>query len=125
MEARSADYEIVHVISDFRLLDEESYERVYWRRDGKPLTLGYYVVTWGPGTLRRKFDESAEFRGPYRQEAEARMAARQLFGGPVKHPPAREHDVPALEYLRPRGRHAGDEVVTLGAHPRAPRQLVP
>ncbi|HSO08088.1 MAG TPA: hypothetical protein VLW45_12675 [Pelomicrobium sp.] len=117
MEARSADYEIVHVISEFRLLDEESYERVYWRDNGKSLALGYYVVTWTPGTIRRKFDERAEFRGPYRMEADARAAAARLFGAPGKHPPAREHDVPALVDLR--------DARGTASYPPAPRQILP
>jgi hypothetical protein len=30
------DFEIVRVISECRLIDEGSFEHVYWRRDGKP-----------------------------------------------------------------------------------------
>lgn len=125
MEARSADYEVVHVISEFRLLDEESYERVYWRRDGKSLSPGYYIVNWGPGTVRRKFDEAAEFRGPYRIEADARAAARRLFGIAGHRPPGREHDVPALEYLPSRGPRGGAEPAPLAIRPRAPRPITP
>lgn len=123
MEARSADYEVVHVISEFRLLDEESYERVYWRENGTALAPGYYVVTWAPGTIRRKFDESAEFRGPFRLEAEARAAALRLFGSPGAHPPAREHDVPALADLRSPAR--GGERPGLANYPPARRQITP
>lgn len=125
MEPRSADYEVVHVISEFRLLDEESYERVYWRRDGKALSPGYYIVNWGPGTVRRKFDEAAEFRGPYRIEDDARTAARRLFGGAGQHPPAREHDVPLLEYLPSRNPLSGSGPPPLAIRPRAPRSITP
>ncbi len=120
MEARTVDYEIVHVISEFRLLDEESYERVYWRDNGKSLTPGYYVVTWAPGTIRRKFDERAAFRGPYRLEADARAAALNLFHAPGKHPPAREHEVPALADLRGAADARG-----ITSYPPAPRQILP
>jgi hypothetical protein len=125
MDARSTDYEIVHVISDFRLLDEECYERVYWRRDGKPLSRGFYVVTWVPGTLRRKFDESAEFDGPFRLEDDARFAARRQFGVPGKLAPAAEHSVGNLAYMPSalRQREEGDG--THAARARASRPLRP
>jgi hypothetical protein len=32
----SQNLEIVRVISECRLIDEESFEQVYWRRDGTP-----------------------------------------------------------------------------------------
>jgi hypothetical protein len=32
----SQDFEIVRVIRERRPIDEESFEHVYWRRDGKP-----------------------------------------------------------------------------------------
>jgi hypothetical protein len=76
----SADdgFAIVRVIGECRLIDEESFERVYWRRDGKPLALGYYVVSWPPGARVGRFNEDAVFRGPYRLRSEALAALQEL-----------------------------------------------
>ena len=63
--------EIVHVIKPFRLVDSESYERVYWRPDDRPLELGYYVVSWPRRAEPGRFDERAAFRGPYRERSAA------------------------------------------------------
>jgi hypothetical protein len=73
----SQDFEIVRVISECRLIDEESFEHVYWRRDGKPLALGCYIVTWPPGARVGRFNEEAVFRGPYRQRTEALAALEE------------------------------------------------
>jgi len=59
----SQDFEIVRVISECRLIDEESFEHVYWRRDGRPLALGCYIVSWPPGARVGRFNEDAVFRG--------------------------------------------------------------
>lgn len=40
MEAGCEAFQIVRVISDCRLLDAGSCERVYWRRDGLGLAAG-------------------------------------------------------------------------------------
>ncbi|HSO06374.1 MAG TPA: hypothetical protein VLW45_03995 [Pelomicrobium sp.] len=79
MNANRDDLEIVHIISEFRLLDEDSYERIYWRRDGKPLETGWYLVGWAPGVTERKFNEEARFIGPYRRPEDA-LRWREVFG---------------------------------------------
>ena len=71
MEAGYDAFELVHVIKPFRLVDSESYERVYWRRDGVALAPGYYVVRWRSRVAKRAFNEDAIFRGPFRERAEA------------------------------------------------------
>jgi hypothetical protein len=70
----SQEFEIVRVINECRLIDEQSFEHVYWRRDGKPLALGYYIVIWPPGARVGRFNEEAVFRGPYRERTEALTA---------------------------------------------------
>ncbi len=65
-------FEIIRVISDSRLLDAESYERIYWRGDGKPLAQGFYRVSWPVVTVAGRFDERAVFIGPYSSPAAAR-----------------------------------------------------
>ena len=65
MDADYDDFEIASVIYGFRLVDSESYERTYKSRDGLPLRPGYYIVTWPPAVLTRRFDEHALFRGPF------------------------------------------------------------
>lgn len=80
-----AGVQIVRVISECRLLDTQSTEHVYWRRDGLGLAQGYYVTRRGRSEKGHVFNEDAEFRGPYRSredawaamvELVARMAAR-------------------------------------------------
>ena len=71
MESGYDELELVHVIKPFRLVDSESYERVYWRRDGVALAPGYYVVSWPFGVAKRMFNEDAIFRGPFRDRADA------------------------------------------------------
>jgi len=66
--------ELVTVVSHARLVDGESQERVYWRRDGKGLTPGCYVVSWRPGLPRYTFNEEAEFVGPLRTDQEVEEA---------------------------------------------------
>jgi hypothetical protein len=73
----SQDFEIVRVISECRLIDEESFEHVYWRRDGKPLALGCYIVSWPPGAKVGRYNEEAVFHGPYRERKEALAALEE------------------------------------------------
>lgn len=78
METEYGTFDIVRVVSGCRLLDTGSHERVYWRRNGQPLAEGYYVVSWPPGTVVRRFNEDAEFRGPFQQREVAQAALEQL-----------------------------------------------
>jgi len=71
-------FEVVQVIGDCRLVDSESYERVYWRRDGLPLARGYYVVSWPTSASPKRFNEDASFRGPFQGREDAQAALDQL-----------------------------------------------
>jgi hypothetical protein len=78
MEHGYDELELVHVIKPFRLVDAESYERVYWRSDGTALANGYYVVSWSPRVRHRTFDESAVFQGPFRDRGRALLTLERL-----------------------------------------------
>jgi len=78
MESSYDDVEVVRVIKPFRLVDAESYERAYWRRDGVALVSGYYVARWPREAVVRRFDEDTLFSGPYRERAAALAAAERL-----------------------------------------------
>jgi hypothetical protein len=85
--------ELVTVVTSAMLIDAESKERTYWRRDGMGLPAGRYVVTWPPGITHRRFNEDAQFTGPYRTEQEALEALRRATarwmkaGPPMRHAP--------------------------------------
>ena len=68
------DAEIVTVISHCRLIDSQSEERMYWRRNGQGLVAGHYVVTWPAGIVLRSFNEYAVFEGPFPSIADAQPA---------------------------------------------------
>lgn len=63
--------EVVFVFEQFRLIDAESYQRTYTRKNGSPLARGYYVVSWPIGCEDRKFGDAALFHGPYRSRKDA------------------------------------------------------
>ena len=86
----AAPPELVTVVTHARLVDAESREQIYWRRDGTGLAPGFYVVWWPPGAKCRKFNEDANFSGPFRsgQEAEealVRATMRWRTRGPLRH----------------------------------------
>lgn len=78
MKTQQQDFEVVRVIKPSRLVDADSYERVYRRRDGQALAVGYYVVSWPPHMRAGVYNEDAAFRGPYRDRETARDALRQF-----------------------------------------------
>jgi len=63
--------EVVFVFEQFSLIDAESYQRTYTRKNGSALARGYYVVTWPAGREGRKFGDKALFHGPYRSRKDA------------------------------------------------------
>lgn len=77
MSVQRERQEIVRVIKPFRLIDAESYERAYWRRDGQALALGFYIVDWPERAQPGVFNEEARFRGPYADRQAAAVAAQQ------------------------------------------------
>ena len=80
MERDYEDFELVHVIKPFRLIDSESYERLYWRRDGVALVPGYYVATWPRWAEARLFNEDTVFRGPFRERGAAQQTLERMRG---------------------------------------------
>jgi hypothetical protein len=70
--------QIVEVISEYRVRDADQREWRYWRRDGKPLAAGYYLVKSPQTRGRGQFSEDADFRGPYRRRDAAQAALEQL-----------------------------------------------
>jgi len=78
MDINNNIFEIVKVYREFWLIDPESYQREYHSRDGKPLTAGYYVVSWPEHILVRQFDENALFQGPFRFRKGAQAAAHWM-----------------------------------------------
>jgi hypothetical protein len=66
--------EVVRVFARFQLIDAESYQRTYSRKDHTPLPLGYYVVTWPHGMEEMTYGNVAKFEGPYRIKRDAEFA---------------------------------------------------
>lgn len=65
--------EVVWVYEQFKLIDAESYQRVYSRRNGRQLVKGYYVVSWPAGRGDLTFGDEAVFCGPYGSRKAAEM----------------------------------------------------
>jgi hypothetical protein len=78
MQTQCAKVQIVEVINEHRLLDADQCEWRYWRRDGKPLPAGYYLVQLPQRAAHARFHEDADFRGPFRQRDAAQAALEQL-----------------------------------------------
>jgi hypothetical protein len=77
MQAAHAVSEVVWIKDRNRLVDAESYERTYGWNDGRPMTSGYYIAQWPPGTRVTHFlHDGLSFTGPFasRREAEAVLA---------------------------------------------------
>jgi hypothetical protein len=53
------------------LVDAESYLRKYSTSDGKALANGSYIVNWPDHIRIRRFNEHAEFYGPFKSRKEA------------------------------------------------------
>lgn len=98
MSAQRQAQEIVRVIKPFRLIDAESYERAYWRRDGQALAVGFYVVAWPNLARAGVFNEDARFRGPYADRQAAVDAAHQATQRRVR--TAMVSEAPPAESMR-------------------------
>jgi hypothetical protein len=70
----SSLYEVVFVIDAEHLIDSESYQRRY--RTERPLVPGCYLVHWAAQQDAPRYDEAAEFLGPYVSRRVAERAAR-------------------------------------------------
>jgi hypothetical protein len=72
--------EVVFVIDAEHLVDSESYQRRY--RTERALVPGCYVVHWAGSTNAPRYDEGAEFVGPYASRSVAERAARNTVAEP-------------------------------------------
>ena len=69
-------FEIVHVITATQLIDSESYQRtlgVVHR-----LRPGFYVVRWSSTATMSRYDESADFTGPFETRHSAELALQTV-----------------------------------------------
>jgi hypothetical protein len=73
-------YEVVFVIDAEHLVDSESYQRRY--QTERPLVPGCYVVHWSGPQEAPRYDEAAEFLGPYVSRRVAERAARNTVAAP-------------------------------------------
>lgn len=94
--------EVVWVFDQFKLIDAESYEHSYARKNRRPLSRGYYIVVWPKGVNGRLFDEDALFHGPYssRQHAELTLEQAMRVGQTNVRQPARRTPASPLRGLR-------------------------
>lgn len=85
MPARYKELEVVRVTEGSKLVDESNCMRTYWRRDGKALAQGFYVVTWPEGATRILFNDDAVFRGPFRQLQDAQVLVERMNEPAARH----------------------------------------
>lgn len=79
MDAYYDIFEIAAVIRDFWLIDSDSYQRKYCTRQGNPLLPGYYVISWPEHIRARRFNEHAEYHGPFLSRMDAQEALDYMF----------------------------------------------
>lgn len=58
-------YEIVKILDRARLLDPHSRERRYATGDGRSLKQGIYAVIWPEDLQACRYDDRAQYYGPY------------------------------------------------------------
>ena len=77
-------FEIVHVITATHLIDSESYQRSLGAHAGR-LQPGFYVVRWPSAEAALRYDENADFIGPFetRRSAELTYAKTMNAGRQV------------------------------------------
>lgn len=78
MEVDYENYEIVSVFQETALIDAESYQRNYQTGNGRPLPIGYYVVSWPEHIKVRRFDQQAVFHGPFPSRLDAKLALEEF-----------------------------------------------
>jgi len=79
METYYEIFEVVVVTHDSMLVDAESYLRKYSTSDGEPLAYGSYVVNWPDHIRIRRFNEHAEFYGPFKSQQEAQATLDWMY----------------------------------------------
>lgn len=73
--------EIVHVITTTQLIDSESYQRSLGEVHAGRLQPGFYVVRWPSTAVVLRYDESAEFIGPFETRRSAELAQTVTMDG--------------------------------------------
>lgn len=71
-------FQVVEVLGECRMRNGEDREHRYWRRDGRSLLPGFYVVHWPPGATVGRFNEDALFEGPFRERGGAEAALPRI-----------------------------------------------
>lgn len=74
----SYQLEVVWVYEQFRLIDAESYQRTYSRKNGRPLAKGFYIVSWPKGRGDLVYGDEAVFHGPYLSRKDAEISAEMF-----------------------------------------------
>jgi hypothetical protein len=74
-------FEIVHVITATQLIDSESYQRTIETKHVRCLRPGFYVVRWPVSAAVLRYDESADFIGPFETRHSAELAHATMNGG--------------------------------------------
>jgi hypothetical protein len=74
-------FEIVHVITATQLIDSESYQRSLGTIHVGRLQPGFYVVHWPSAAAALRYDESADFIGPFESRRSAELAQPMTMDG--------------------------------------------
>ncbi|MDP3531543.1 hypothetical protein [Methylicorpusculum sp.] len=79
MERYYEIFEMVVVTHNSMLFDSESYLRKYCTSHGEQLVFGNYVVNWPDHIRIRRFNEHAEFYGPFKTRKEAQATLDWMY----------------------------------------------
>ena len=71
-------FEIVHVITATHLIDAESYQRTLGLVHTRRLRPGFYVVRWSSTATMSRYDESADFTGPFETRHSAELSLQTV-----------------------------------------------
>jgi hypothetical protein len=74
-------FEVVHVITATQLIDSESYQRSLGTTHVGRLRPGFYVVRWPSTEALLRYDESADFIGPFETRRSAELAHTTTMDG--------------------------------------------
>ena len=70
--------EVVHVITATQLIDSESYEHTLGTKHVNRLPPGFYVVHWQSTAAVSRYDERADFVGPFDTRHSAELAVNSI-----------------------------------------------
>jgi len=74
-------FEIVRVITTTELIDSESYQHTLGMMHINRLPPGFYVVRWPSTEAMSRYDESADFTGPFDTRHGAELALETIHRG--------------------------------------------